>query len=625
MTTIKKVLLVVFIVVMIVATPIAYIGYKFSRSGDDYGEARQVADTQTLRETTNGDVIGFLDITDSHTWMGIPYAVAPVGNLRWKAPRKSVPWDGTLEALQASERCKQIGSVGESRPPEELGKPIGSEDCLYLNIFAPSILKDELPTGEARLPVMVYIHGGGNTAGYANQFKYSGRNLARNHGVIVVNFNYRLNLFGWFTHPALNRDSSAEDRSGNYGILDSLAALQWVQDNIEAFGGNPDNVTLFGESAGGMNIFAILASPKGKGLFHKAIIQSGLPISMSLGKAQNYLEDSGHVNSGREIVNKLFIANGLATSREGAIAHQNQMTDTELEDFLLNRSANEILMLLNPEGIPNIPYIFRDGAVVPAVDLMQVFADTANYNAVPIMIGTNRDEFKPFFAGDRNMVALTMGFQPNIIDPPYFHAVTGYFNDSWKARGVDEVSMRLVASQSDPVFAYRFDWDELPTILGVDLSQLMGAMHASEIPFVFESFDDRLMNTILFSGDNIPSRTELSKKMSSYWAEFAFNSSPGKGRDGTQPEWQPWSEEGGEGKFVMLDGELGGGIRMNNDAITFAVLKERLLEDAAFPDAAAKSRTYDCVFKESRYWDEEEFLSLGGEVCDIPIFQFLKL
>ena len=530
----KKVLIVLSTLVVIVAVLVAFLGYKFSQSGDDYGEQRQLAAPDTLRKTAYGDVVGFLDISESHTWMGIPFATPPVGDLRWRAPVEPASWQGTFDALKASDRCKQIGSVGESRPREEHGKPIGSEDCLYLNIFAPKFANGKVPAGDDRLPVMVYIHGGGNVAGYANQFKYSGRNLAKNHGVIVVNFNYRLGLFGWLSHPSLNHDGSLEDKSGNFGILDCVAALEWVQNNIEAFGGDPTNVTLFGESAGGINIFAILASQQGEGLFHKAIIQSGLPISTPMDQA-------------------------------------------------------------------------------------------TNYNAVPIIIGTNRDEFKPFFAGDSSLVELQMGFLPKIINEAYFHAVTSYFNDAWKARGVDEVSMRLAKSQADPVFAYRFDWDELPTILGVDLSKLMGAVHASEIPFVFESFDDRLMNWVVFSDENIPSRTELSKKMSSYWAEFAYNSSPGRGRDGTQTDWTPWDEKPNQGKFVILDSERDRGIRMNNEAVTFSVLKRRLLQDTAFPNTAAKGKIYDCLFRDSKYWDEEEFVSLGGKTCEIPIFQFLRL
>ncbi|MAQ09313.1 MAG: carboxylesterase, partial [Gammaproteobacteria bacterium] len=451
----KKTLIGIATLILIVAVPVLFFGYKFSQSGDDYGEERQLENSQSVRSTTYGDVVGFVDILGSHTWMGIPFATPPVGDLRWKAPTRPKAWQGTREALQASDRCKQVGSPGESRPPEELGKPIGSEDCLYLNIFAPKFPKDDVPTNKARLPVMVYVHGGGNVAGYANQFKYSGRNLARNHNVIVINFNYRLGLFGWFAHPSLNSDGSPEDQSGNYGILDSLAALQWVQDNIETFGGDPTNVTLFGESAGGMNIFAILASEQGQGLFHKAIIQSGLPISIPMELAQDYIEDSGHVNSGREITNQLLIADGVASSRQEALSHQNQMADSEISVYLRGKTANQVLMLLGTEGMPELPMIFRDGTVVPAEDLMEVFKDADNYNAVPIMIGTNRDEFKPFFIGDRSLVALDMGFVPRIIDDAHFHAVTGYFNDSWKARGVDEAAMRLTASQAEAVFAYR--------------------------------------------------------------------------------------------------------------------------------------------------------------------------
>ncbi|MDG1909235.1 MAG: carboxylesterase family protein [Pseudomonadales bacterium] len=621
----KKVLIVLSTLVVIVAVLVAFLGYKFSQSGDDYGEQRQLADPETIRKTAYGDVVGFLDISESHTWMGIPFATPPVGDLRWRAPVEPALWQGTLDALKASDRCKQIGSVSESRPREEHGKPIGSEDCLYLNIFAPKFANGRVPTGNDRLPVMVYIHGGGNVAGYANQFKYSGRNLAKNHDVIVVNFNYRLGLFGWLSHPSLNLDGSLEDKSGNFGILDSLAALEWVQDNIEAFGGDPTNVTLFGESAGGINIFAILASQLGEGLFHKAIIQSGLPISTPMDQATNYIEDSGHLNSGREITNQLLIADATAASRQEAISHQNQMSDAEISRYLRGKSANAVLMLLGSDGMPSMPMIFRDGTVVPREDLMEVFSDAANYNAVPIIIGTNRDEFKPFFAGDSSLVELQMGFLPKIINEAYFHAVTSYFNDAWKARGVDEVSMRLAESQSDPVFAYRFDWDELPSILGVDLSKLMGAVHASEIPFVFESFDDRLMNWVLFSDENIPSRTELSKKMSSYWAEFAYNSSPGRGRDGTQTDWTPWDENPDQGKFVILDSERDRGIRMNNQAVTFSVLKHRLLQDTAFPTTAAKGKIYDCIFRDSKHWDEEEFKSLGGKTCHIPIFQFLRL
>ncbi|HIG38922.1 MAG TPA: hypothetical protein EYQ14_00010, partial [Gammaproteobacteria bacterium] len=203
----------------------------------------------------------------------------------------------------------------------------------------------------------------------------------------------------------------------------------------------------------------------------------------------------------------------------------------------------------------NVPMLFRDGTVIPDRDLMEVYEDTENYNAVPIILGTNRDEFKPFFIGDPNLIEMRMGVLPRIKNEPFFSAVTSYFNDSWKARGVDEVSIQLNQSQGSNVYAYRFDWDELPTILGADLSRLLGAPHAFEIPFVFNSFDNSVMTSVLFSDNNIPSRDALASKMSSYWAEFAYTGSPGRGRNGKQYEWRPWNPAVDAGKFVMLDGE----------------------------------------------------------------------
>ncbi|MDG1390069.1 MAG: carboxylesterase family protein, partial [Halioglobus sp.] len=215
-----KIIKVLLVGIVLLALPIGYFGYQLYHTGEDYGQSRQVADNATKRSTAYGEVVGFVDQNSAHTWMGIPYAQPPVNELRWRAPLPPQPWQGTLQALQAGDFCKQFGSQMEARPPSEWGKPIGSEDCLKLNIFAPAFAADAVPGGDQRLPVMVYVHGGGNMVGYANQFKYSGTQLANTHNVIVVTFNYRLGPFGWFSHPALNQHGSAEDQSGNYGNLD---------------------------------------------------------------------------------------------------------------------------------------------------------------------------------------------------------------------------------------------------------------------------------------------------------------------------------------------------------------------------------------------------------------------
>jgi len=617
-----KILLIIAGILVLVA---GLLGYWFYNSGEDYGQERQVANQATLRTTELGKVVGFIDKNQSHTWMGIPYAQPPEGDLRWRAPLPPTPWQGTLEALQAGDFCKQLGSQMESRPPKEWGKPIGSEDCLSLNIFAPAFAADSIPGGEAQLPVMVYVHGGGNMVGYANQYKYSGRHLARTHNVIVVSFNYRLGPFGWFSHPVLNKDGSAEDRSGNYGNLDTIRALQWVQNNIAAFGGNPNKVTVFGESAGGMNTYVLLASPLAKDLFQQAIIQSGISSATTAqSRAQNYRTHSeqGSPNSSREVVNRFLIADGLASDASSATQYQDSMGEQELADYLRGKSADEVLAIYpsdGPLGLADVPALFADGTVIPARPLMEVYSNISDYNAVPVIIGSNRDEFKMLAMMDEALVTQKYGVLPRVKDKPYFEAYTSYLNDFIKANGVDEIAVTLSQSQGDSVYAYRFDWDELPTIAGTDMAEMFGAAHAAEIPFVFGMFDDTFMNNLFFDDDNIPGRDSLSASMSSYWAELAYSGTPGRGRNGTDPEWKPWrNAPANSEKYILFDDASDGGIQMSRDAITMSVLHQRLLKDTRFPDRATHSQMYDCLLKETPYWDAEEFEKLGGQRLPEP-------
>lgn len=218
--------------------------------------------TIPLADTVQGKLIGVVD-KDIHIWRGIPYAAPPVGERRWRAPQPVTPWSGTRQAdtfsrasWQDIEYCKALGG----------GDPGAfSEDCLYLNVWSPAGRR-------APLPVMVWLHGGGYTLGAASLPPYDGLALAKRE-VVVVTVNYRLGHLGFFAHPALEGES--DERVNNFALLDQIAALRWVQENIAAFGGDPQNVTLFGESAGARSVLSLLASPKGNGLFHKAIVQSG--------------------------------------------------------------------------------------------------------------------------------------------------------------------------------------------------------------------------------------------------------------------------------------------------------------------------------------------------------------
>ena len=232
------------------------------------GDPAPEADPSSARRLVQGPIVGSSHATHAaHVWRGLPFAQPPTGSLRWRAPKPPAAWTETREAIGRGAECVQL----DITDPTEV---IGDEDCLTLDVYAPRFAADAVPTGGKRRPVMLWIHGGGNSMGSSEV--YDAARLAAENDVVVVVIQYRLGVFGWMSHPALRASaSSPEDASGNFGTLDTIRALEWVQENAAAFGGDPDNVTVFGESAGGINVYALMLSPRAKGLFHRAIAQSG--------------------------------------------------------------------------------------------------------------------------------------------------------------------------------------------------------------------------------------------------------------------------------------------------------------------------------------------------------------
>lgn len=223
---------------------------------------------QTTVKTTAGTLEGVAS-GPVRVFKGIPYATPPVGALRWKAPQPMAPWTGVRKADSFGAQCMQpkvFDDIVFDRP--------ASEDCLYLNLWTPAASAD------AKLPVMVWIHGGGYQAGASHEPRHDGTALAK-RGVVLITINYRLGVFGFFAHPALSKEDP-RGSSGNYGLQDMVAALQWVRDNVAAFGGDPGNVTIFGESAGSFAVSTLMATPSARGLFHKVIGESGAPFGRSL-------------------------------------------------------------------------------------------------------------------------------------------------------------------------------------------------------------------------------------------------------------------------------------------------------------------------------------------------------
>lgn len=567
------------------------------------------ADPATRRDLARGVVVGTsLEDERVHAWLGLPFASAPVADLRWRAPQPPAAWEGEREALASGSECPQLG-----------GDPVmGSEDCLYLDVFAPAMAPDALPTGEDRLPVMYWIHGGGNSMGAGHQIPPQA--LARDNGVIVVTINYRLGIFGWLSHDALRATANGpEDASGNFGTLDMIRGLEWVQENIAAFGGDPDRVTIFGESAGGMNVFSLLVSPRAKGLFHAAIAESGSPTALTRDEAENYTDDPdapGLPGSSSELVIALLQqagkAEGRATAKEVAAA----MPPEALEAFLRGFSTEELLQpfidAMGDSAMPIYvsPNIFQDGHVVSRGEPIELLATPGAYNAVPFIAGTNRDESKLFFAMNSPHVETTFGFPSSFTNERMYDVEGEYGGMIWRAMGADEPISAMREAQGPSVWAYRFDWDEEPVVLGMDLSKLIGAAHAVEMLFVFDLTDLGFANRFVFADPE--SAAKLSEQIRSYWANFAHTFRPGRGQSGDLPEWKPWGTSARAPKYIVFDTEGDGGIRMESDRIDQAFVLARAAKDPRLLSDEERCR----VFRNFVQWSEALSVSGYAEIGD---------
>lgn len=566
------------------------------------------------RSLEMGNLVGFDDIENTHAWLGVPFAASTAGENRWRAPQPASAWQGTKEALAFGESCPQPASLFGGATGEP-GSVAGSEDCLSLNIWSPRFEADAIPAGENALPVMVWIHGGGNTIGSSSQ--YPAPVLAGRENLIVVTVNYRLGLLGWFSHQALQETAdNAEDASGNYGTLDNIAALRWVQENISTFGGDPNNVTVFGESAGGRNVFMLLASPLAKGLFQRAIAQSGATSTTPVASAQNLLQDTppGQENSSGETLLRLLIQAEKAASPEEAATVVASMSAEKIATFLREQSISQLLDGLGTEsGMYAAPQTIRDGHVLPNESLFEVFEDPSRYNSVPTITGTNRDELKLFMAMDPEYSDRVFGIIPRIKDQASFDNEAAYHSDRWKLHAVDQPADIMTAGGHPALYAYRFDWDEGGSIGITDWSTALGAAHALEISFVFGDFDGLLPIPRLFTAANRKGRERLSEQMMSYWSEFARTGHPGKGIHGDLPVWTTW--QSGRGGMMLLDSQQGGGLRMTDSRLTLADFRRRLENDTIITDASQRCELYTQMFNSSpwgqEHFNEQEYASLG--------------
>lgn len=495
-------------------------------SAQQRGSVLSSWDDHQLVTTLYGQLRGYPDRDNTWVWRGIPYAQAPIAELRWKAPRKPAAWKGVFKARRFHASGPQFSFVVK-------GRVTGTEDCLYLNVWRPR--------SDARdLPVYVLIHGGGNTIGSAHMAKeFYGHALASHSDVVFVSMNYRLGPLGWLYHPALQSDGTLADRSGNYGTLDIIHALQWVQDNIEAFGGNPDNVIITGESAGGANVLSLLISPLAKGLFHKAMIQSGYPMTVSLEDSQRFTE---------ALIQRLLVLDKQAASTNEAGIVLDGMSDSQIRKYLYAQTPKKIFSVLTSPimGMIDIPYIMEDGFVIPRTGFGVL--DSGEYDSsVPVILGSNKDEVKLFLHFGKELQQ----------DADLYNSAARYSSDLWKANGVDGLARRFTAAGTT-VYAYHFRWGSLDkqgfSVLPKAWGQKLGAFHGMEIGF-FTGIDDifgGFMDRALFSKKNTPGRLELSAAMMDYLSSFIRKGDPSV-RSQHLPGWPSWSNESGADKTLILD------------------------------------------------------------------------
>jgi para-nitrobenzyl esterase len=480
-------------------------------------------------QTTAGRVAGTVSPgSDVRTFKGIPYAAPPLGPVRWRAPQPVEAWRGVRSADTFGARCMQARIFQDMVFRDEM-----SEDCLYLNVWAPVAR-----AGAEALPVMVWIHGGGFQTGSASEPRQDGERLA-GKGVVVVGINYRLGVFGFLAHPELTQGSEAK-ASGHYGFLDQIAALQWVHDNIAAFGGDPGNVTIFGESAGSMSVSALVASPLARGLFHRAIGESGA------------LFGTGQQALARKTLDVAESAGADLATALGA---------TSLAD-LRSRSAAEVLEAAQKMG----PFRFSpllDGHVLPQ-DLFTIYGE-GRQAPVPLLAGWNAGEDRAgvVFAPQKTTAAT------------FVEQTRGRFGDGAEAllevypASTDEEALESAVSLAGdlfigystwrwiethrahaPVYRYSFDRDiPVPAdnkINGVPATAKdVGARHAGEIEYVFGTLDS--VSGVTWSAKD----RALSEAMMAYWTRFARSGDPnGAGL----PKW-PASARDGEA-VLHLDTEI---------------------------------------------------------------------
>jgi len=480
------------------------------------------------------------------SWEDIPYAIPPVGDLRWKATRALISPESNIQP-QDGNGCLQEASIYAGIQGEGI---VGQEDCLYLDIKAP------VNNLNQRLPVMLWIHGGGNTSGVKDYYDFS--ELIREHQVIVVTINYRLGPMGWFTHPAIQGLQNGIDKASNFGTLDIMEALKWVQTNIQNFGGDSENITIFGESAGGNNVLSLLASPMGNGLFHKAISQSGYTTSFTKEEALGLNQKGTVVNQlGSDPVLTSFDSSGYGRIKN-LFNQDPQKYAEEYQRYLRSIDGKALLEAyekLSKDTYDRLPLLTRDGIVTHINGVSAGLASSREKNNIPVIAGSNKDELSLWLGSNRYFVNASYPFTKLVPIPKIEFKREDLYKIwvktrslGWKLRGVDEPLMELEKAGYNSLYAYRFDWDDQVSSYFADFPNLIGAAHGFEISFITGDFKFGPIGRFVYPKGEL--RDQMKETMMQAWTSFAKTGVPNTGKS---QEWKKFNSK--DRSFMKLDSD----------------------------------------------------------------------
>jgi para-nitrobenzyl esterase len=485
-------------------------------------------------KTINGIVRGVTD-GESAVFKGIPFAAPPVGEFRWKPPQPVKNWEGELDATKQCKDCVQAG-FGPNAPKMN---PNSSEDCLFLNVWKPANV-----TAKSKLPVMVWIFGGGFVGGSASSPQNYGYSLNKN-GVILVNINYRLGRMGYFAHPALSKENPDEYK-GNYGFMDQIAALQWVQNNIAAFGGDPNNVTIFGFSAGGVSVHSLLTIPSANGLFHKVISHSGGGRDGVLtGRPINKEDADIFYKISAETIGMNFAqSKGVEGTDAAALAKLRAMPADSIIDGGRETNGTGDKIYSGP--------IF-DGKLVTQTAETAYLAGTQP--KMPMMIGNCSAEIGGAFVSNaktKEELFASFGDLANEAKAAYdpdgnkkFEEVIAKFNTDWVWGEPARMAARATLAKGSSAYIFQFGY--VP--VAAQQRSPYGAGHGSDISFAFNTLKARWGS----QGEPTAEEKKLADKMCAYWANFAKTGNPnGEGL----PNWPVYNNQNNDILDIEMDGKI---------------------------------------------------------------------